>query len=312
MRYFKLPVLVLFFAFAACTSHKTGQKVRLALNLQKGQTYKLKSNVTQSMQQTVHDMNQNITTSIKSVMSFFVKDRQNDKFILEFTYKKMQFNLAAPRTVITFNSETPTRTDNIYDRIYSKFIGKKFTMVVDRFGKVETVNGLDSLGKKIVNELDLKNPMIKAQLFENFKGMFGNKMLKGNIEMLTYFFPKKPVRIDESWSNTFSLKAAIPATFDNTWKLTNYDSTLTTIQGNTLIESVNGGTPVPIGNMAIGYDIEGTQTSAIHIQPKSGWILSAKIKSHITGTINVEKSSQLPKGLKIPFDLKTDSEYHSL
>ena len=312
MRFLKFLTLALFLAFVACTSHKTGQKVRLALNLQKGQTYKLKSNATQIMQQTVHNMKQNITTYIKSVTSYYVKERQNDKFNCELTVDKMQFKLTAPHSVITFNSENPNKTDNIYDRIYYQFTGKKFTMIIDRYGKVDTLQGLDSLGQHIINGLELKSPMLKAQLIEDFKGMFGNKMFKSNLELLTCFFPKKPVHIGESWSNAIDLSAAVPATFDNTWKLTDIDSTQAIIKGNALIESINGGAPVHFGNMAVSYEVQGDQTSEIHIQPKSGWILFAKINSHVTGTIKVEKNTQLPNGLNIPFDLKTESEYHSL
>ena len=312
MRFLKFLTLALFLAFVACTSHKTGRKVRLSLNLQEGQTYKLKSNATQTMQQTVHNMKQKITTSIKGVMSFYVKERQNDKFIIDLTYNKLQFKLTAPRAVISFNSEDSNKTDNIYDRIYSQFIGKKFTMIIDRYGKVDTVQGLDALGKSIINGLELKNPMLKAQLVEDFKGMFGNKSLKSSLELLTCFFPKKPVHIGESWSNTIDLSSAFPATFNNTWKLTDFDSTQAIIKGNALIESMNGGAPMRIGNMAISYDVQGNQTSEIHIQPKSGWILFAKINSHVTGTIKVEKNTQLPNGLNIPFDLRTEADYQSL
>jgi hypothetical protein len=312
MRYLKIAGLVLLFTFAACTSHKTGPKVRLALNLQKGHTYKLESNITQNMQQTVHDMEQKITTSVKGLLSFKVKERKNDRYILELRYEKLQFKLAAPRSEITFNSDTPVRTDNIYDRIYSKLIGRPFTMIMDIYGKIDTVQGVDSLGKEIVNALNLKNPMMKAQLIEDFKGMFGNKTLKGNIEMLTNFFPKHPVHVSDTWSTKLSLNSPIPATFDNTWELTDLDSAEATIKGNTLIESINGGAPLHIGNMAISYDVGGAQTTIIHIHPKTGWILSAKITSSITGTIKVEKSPRMPKGLEIPFKLKTNSEFKSL
>ncbi len=312
MRFLKFLTLALFLAFVACTSHKTGRKVRLALNLQKGKTYKFESNITQTMQQTVHNMKQNVTTTTKGVMSFYVKDRQNDKFIIELSYDKLQFKLTAPRTVISFNSEDSNKADNIYDRIYSKFLGKKFTMIIDRYGKVDTIRGLDSLGRQIINGLNFKNPMLKAQFIEDFKGMFGNRTLKSNFEAFTNFFPKKPVRIGESWSNKFDMNAPVPATVDNTWKLTDFDSTEATIKGNTLIESINGGAPMHIGNMAISYDVQGTQTSEIRIRPKSGWIIFAKTNSHLTGTIKVEKNKQLPEGLSIPFESNVKTVSRSL
>ena len=304
-----LPILMIF-AVVACTGHKSNKPVALMLSLQKGKTYRLSIKFVQTMGQTVHDMRQNITTTLRGNLSFYVKNRLNGRYFLDGRFETLHFNLQAPRMTVTFDSDQKPRTGNVSDQIFARFVSQPFHIVMDHYGSIISVSGIDSLGHAIVDTMEIANPLLKMQYLENFKGLVGNRALKGTLSALFAFYPAKAVKISQSWDKKLSVPSPIPAVFKTTYKLADFDSSQALIKGKSLIESQ----PVQpeAGGLKIDYEIEGSQTSEIKIRPKDGWIKTVTMQSEITGTMKVQKSPQIPHGLQIPFTLKTSSSAHSL
>lgn len=309
MRYLKMFLLLAVLTAVSCTSHQNGKKIVLKLNLQKGQTYKLFTKVVQDMQQTVKSGEQNVKTTVKGVLSFYVKDRQPQKYVMDLKYEKLQLIFATPRLTISFDSEKPVRKDNIFDRLYSQVINKNFTLVMDDYGQVETISGLDSLGNSIVKNLKLGNPALEAQLIEDFKGFFGNRTFKSNIQLLTEFYPHKPVGIGDNWEITIESPAPLPALYKSHYKLTGLDSLNALIDGTTTIKTIENAPATTIGGLSIKYELKGQKVSKIKIDPKTGWIKNVNGQTDITGTMIIEKGEHFPNGLKVPLKLHMTSEY---
>ncbi len=311
MRLLKMAVFLTFLIFVSCSSNGNNKKFTLKLNLQTGKTYKLFSKNRQDIRQTVHHVKQTVKTNIKGILAFQVKERKNDDYIMNLKYEKLFLELASPRFTISYDSDKPYRPDNIFDRVYSQFINKNFTLQLDDYGTVKSVVGLDSLGKSIIQHLKLKNPMLQAKLIEDFKDIFGNKAFKTNLAMLTQFYPRHPVGVADSWHITIKSGASIPAVYETTYKLIAYDSLNAVIEGSTEIRPLSSKFASTLNGMSITYKIKGKGDSKIKIDPRSGWIKSVTGHSTAKGTMTIEKGKHFPNGLEIPFELHTQTEYSS-
>ncbi len=311
----RLRILPLFLLaiILGCSGSKTKQKVELKLRLQTGKTYRLSTKIIQEMEQTVHDTQQNIKTSLSGILSFHVRDRQKGKYFMDLSYQELHFKLEAPRMYVTFDSDKKPRAGNISDQIYARFVGKTFHAVIDQYGNIVSVTGIDSIGHSIVDGLKMDNAMLKMQLLENFKGLVGNRALKGDLAPYFSFYPPKPIPVGASWSRTLNMQTPIPGIIENTYTLVDFDSSAALIEGESTIGSLpdtaSSGTS---RNIKIEYDITGHQTSKIRVHPKDGWLKLATIEATIEGTMKVQKSPQIPHGLEIPFKIKTHGTCRAL
>lgn len=306
----KLNILlaILMLSFVNCYS----QSYYLNFNLEKGNQYRLKQDVEQITSQTVMGAVQTVETSVSSIMVFDIKEKTKEFLLIDVAISDMVLKMISPMFSIEFNSNKEVREGDIMGKIYSKVIGKKYSVLVSRNGEVKQVEGLDGLINTIIEESNLENPQSKAQISQSVKKMFGESVIKGNMEMLTYFFPKKNVNIGDKWRNKISLESAMPVVFNNYWELKGVELGVASIVGNTEITSKVNKEWTDINGIPTKYDISGKQNCIINIDKKTGWILSSEIESIMEGNIIMNKSVRMPKKMEIPVEIKTKTKYKSI
>ena len=140
-----------------------------------------------------------ITVS-KDMALTILKDRAEggQEIEVEFIGNRVE-NKMGDKVVASFNSSDDPKTDrtNMLAKLQRKVVGGKFTMVTDASGRVEKVEGVSNLVRKITLGLDKNSAtMMKAQFNEDaIKKMgFGEDGL-----------PKQAVSPGDSWTNQFDV-----------------------------------------------------------------------------------------------------------
>ncbi len=301
-------VVILFLSVVNCFS----QSHQLTFNLEKGRLYKLKQSVEQTTSQNILGNVQQVETTISSVMSFDVKENTNEFLLIDVSITEMLFKMKSPVFSMEYDSKKDVNEGDLLGKIYSKVMGKKYSVLVSKNGEVMQVEGLDGLINSIIEESNVPDDAAKAQLNESVKKMFGEAVVKGNMEMLTYLFPKQNVRIGDKWSNKVSLEAEMPVDFINTWELKNIDSGVATISGVTTIRSKDTEDWKMVNGIPTKYEITGNQSCLINLDEKTGWIISSDVESRMKGKIVMDKSEKMPQKMEIPIEIITKTKYLSV
>jgi len=308
MHKFNLLVAILFLSVVNCFS----QSHHLNFNLEKGKTYKLKQDVEQTTSQNILGNIQQVETTISSVMSFDVKEKTNEFLLIDVSITDMLFKMKSPMFSMEYDSKKEVKDGDLLGKIYSKVIGKKYSVLIGRNGEVKQVEGLDMLINSIIEDSNVSNSAAKAQLNQSVKKMFGESVVKGNMEMLTYIFPKKKVRIGDKWSNKVSLESVMPVVFNNAWELESVNSGVVSISGITEIHSKESVDWSMVNGIPTKYNIKGNQSCVINLDKKTGWIISSDMESSMKGNIIMDKSEKMPQKMEIPIEIKTKTKYQSI
>lgn len=305
---FKFLVFILFLSVLNCFS----QSHNLTFNLEKGKLYKLRQEVEQTTSQNIMGKVQQVETIISSIMSFDVKEKTNEFLLIDVSITDMLFRMKSPMFSVEYDSKKEIKEGDLLAKIYSKVIGKKYSVLISKNGEVKQVEGLDGVINSIIEDSDISNPATKAQINQSVKKMFGEAVIRGNMEMLTYIFPKQKVRLGDKWHNKVSLETVMPVDFNNTWELKAVNSDEVSIGGDTQINSKADKEWTLVNGVPTKYDIHGRQSCLINIDKKTGWIISSEMDSVMKGNIIMDKSERMPQRMEIPIEIKTKTKYQSL
>jgi len=306
----KKNVVVLLFAIGmvvllSCNGDKYSLKFKPAVGI----TYKLKQETEQSIKQTVNGKVEQVTNNTTMILSFLVKSKIDDMTIIDVTIDRVIYSMNSAQLNMSFDSDKrPIPEDNMIARIFADLVGKSLTITFNYTGEILKVEGSSLIFETIINGLNLPNPAAREQLRQTMNQVIGEKAFKGNMGMITYIFPEKPVSIGSSWKNNTVLEQLVPTEINNEWKLESVNDGKAIIKGTSDILAENVMPIANMGQMSTVYNLRGTQDAVIEIDEFSGWILSAEMNNVVTGTIEIDAEG---KPVTIPLEFTTHTTYLS-
>lgn len=117
---------------------------------------------------------------------------------VEFVANKIEANMGG-RVTASFDSASDPKTDrtNALAKLNRKIAGNKFTYVTDASGKIERLEGVSNLLRKVTLGLDKNSSgLLKAQ--------FSEEQLK-HLGVLPEGLPDRPVAPGDTWTNQFDM-----------------------------------------------------------------------------------------------------------
>ncbi len=300
MRIFSTLLLSCLFIFASYA-----QKAKLALNLEKGQTYKQSTDAKATVNQDVSGQKIEIVMNIKGDMSYLVTATEGDSYNMEVRYESLSIAMQMPQGNAEFSSEKDDEND-IFSMILGEITKSPFEITMTKTGKITEVKNAENLFNSAFDKFpDIPVAQLN-QLKSQINQAYGAKAFKGNIEMATAIFPDKPVKRGESWTINTKLESGMAAdmTSNYTYVESNKDHHL--IRGEAVIQTADKDAYVEANGMPMRYDMTGQMKSEIKVDKKTGWILEAKINQAIKGDTHIKENPQLPNGMTIPMEMTTE------
>lgn len=280
------------------------QKVNLSLNLKKGETYKQVQDSKSTVTETINGKTMNIGMSVHGKTTYLVQYLNDKYYMMEVNFRILNLEMDLPQGSVEFSS-TKYDTSDIVSTLLSEMTNKPFYIKMTKRGKIDQVDGLDSLFynifKKFPQLSEAKKQQLKAQLMK----AFGEKAMKGSIEMVTAVFPDGPVSKGDKWIIHTQLESAMSAELVSTFDYEGSKDSTFIIHGDGKIQTANKDAYIETNGMPIKYDLAGTMISEITVDKNSGWIVDAKIDQEINGNADIKDNPKMPGGLVIPMSIKT-------
>jgi hypothetical protein len=164
---------------------------------------------------------------------------------------------------------------------------------MERSGKIASISGGEKLIESMFKAANITELAQMEASRAQFEKQFGSSALSQSFEQMTYYLPAKKVKINDTWTTVFSgnLEAK------NTWTLTEYSTETSKITGTaTTVMSTIDENVVMILN--------GTQTSTITLDSKTGLFQNIVVKSENSGNAQIAAANA-----SIPTTIKSTITY---
>jgi hypothetical protein len=239
MKNIVLLVLTAFISFSGYS-----QKVELALNLRKGNTYYQSSVTKMDIHQEVQGQNIDIKSTITCTVSFMVIDANDSPYTLQTKYDSLSLFMEMPGGRPGLNSSDSSD----FSKIMATITRFAFTVYMYKTGRIKRISSLEENIDKIINGTvipeEQKAPL-KAQLLQSF----GEKAFKGSFETITHIFPAREVGVGEVWEVNTQMESMMSGKRVTEYALKESTKDHYLIEGNSVTSTEDKDTHMPVGGM---------------------------------------------------------------
>lgn len=298
--------VLLFTLLLLAVSCKSDRK-EYQLKLNKGKVYLQDAMYSTRVSYAEQGYYSSILTSTLEELSFKVLEEYETYYDMEVRYHNLKMRVLRDTTVHEFSSSKTDNPDDIYSSIMSKMVNKPFYIKLSKKGKVMEIKKIDGLFQNMFDEFPYLLQEEKTAITFEIKQSFGEAALIRNIELGTYIYPDKPVQQGDKWKNKIRLKSVIDTEIDTEYQLDKVFPAHLELSGTSSLSAKNEKSDVELQGMSVKYDMEGSLTSKLKVDLKTGWTVEAKIKQDIQGTAHIKPNDIFPSGAAIPIKIKMEA-----
>jgi hypothetical protein len=144
---------VLLVVAAVLLSLNVSAQKELRYNLKVGETYHLKQNTIQSIEQSVAGMSQNMKTTMGGDVAVTVKGKTGNVYSSEIVFKSMLFKLEGPMMNMAYDSKDANADKtNPLNKTFDLLVGHTFQVKFDDRGNIQEVKGFEAIADKVFSD----------------------------------------------------------------------------------------------------------------------------------------------------------------
>ena len=238
-------VLVSALLLDACQSTKSasaGKMLRFDLANGKAYDYEMIMNMDQSI------MGQTVQMDMTTYYSMEVKGDDGKLKNIDAKVERMKVKTVAMGLNIDIDTDDPASYDTVSMKkdpiaamkaVFVAIKGQRFTMKVDREGKIQEITGFENIADRLVESFDLDEEQ-KQQMKTSMEEQFNGEEISSSFERFWYIFPNKEVKTGDSWTRTSTMKGKMPAVYKSTYTVTDIDGDMVTLEETTTISQKEG------------------------------------------------------------------------
>lgn len=292
-------ILVVMILAVACGS----KSVDLFLDLQKDESYNLKTTVTFKMDQELLDRQMKMEQTMVAVNRFTVVERiDQDNYLMNVEYVDMDMDMKMSSDGENIMSE------NLADEFKDIFAGYKVQMQVTNRGEVSNIQGFDTFLKNMVERMNQKAGLNEAQIQANqamLEGIANEKQLKTSWERMFAYMPKESVKVGDSWEENLNLSEPVPFTIAITY-------TLKSVKNGECVIEIDGkadlNEPTVLQGFSVDAKIKGVFKGEYVLNQSNGWLKRANITQEISALMSTESEGEKQE---IPLEFTATMEMSS-
>lgn len=282
------------------------QKINLSLNLDKGNDYRHVTHSRATVLQEIQGQKMVMIMTVKGGMVYTVVSENSEYYDMDVMYEHLSLIMDMPQGLMEFGSEKHDE-DDIFSSILARMIGIPFRVQMARSGKIIDVQGVESIIDAVFDEFSSIPEDVMDPLREQLLNAYGADAFRGSLEMVTAIFPEEPVRIGEKWTIQTKLESGIPMSVSTEFELKDVNPTHVRIVGHSFLETDNKNAYFQLEGMPVRYNLKGTMTTNIQVDPETGWVIQADVLQEVSGVALIQKNPQLPDGMRMPITLLTET-----
>ena len=280
----------------------TAQQSVLRLNLEKGKSYKQITDSKTTIVQDLGGQKMTMEIAVTGTLSFLVKSVTDSGYHMDARFETLTMSMKTFQGAMNFSSENDDSSD-IFSSILREMKDKPFTVTMAGSGEITQVGDVGKLWEAAINQFSQLSEMQKDQIKAQMLNSYGDKALKGNIEMVTALFPTHAVRVGDKWTVDTNLESGMSAKVTSEYELVKMTSEHIFLKGVSRIETADKDAYIESNGMPMKYNLKGNMSSEIRVDRQTGWINEAKINQEISGDAQIKDNPQVPGGMTIPMTM---------
>jgi len=278
--------------------------VAYSANAQKLLQYNLKVNDTILIHQVANqDIIQDINGSsheMKNLLEanyiFIVRAANDTTYTIDFAFKKFKMDTTSNLygNIMSVDTTKDITEDDVEGKIFAGLVDVKLTMIMQKNGKITSVEGTENLINKMVDGANVDNEFTRQIMIEAMKKEFGNESLSSSFEQMTYIYPDAEVAVGDTWNNSYVGDLIAK----NSWTLVNNSDDKIDLSAKSTVE-------IKSIEDQMTMTLKGNQNTTIEASLPTGFIKTMTVISNAEG-ITVMKQMN---GIEIPTTIKSVTEY---
>lgn len=284
----RLPSTLIFISFLCLFSAcKSGQKIPLEFNLDKGTEFTYRYTTDNIVDVKVMEQSQKTLTNQVFDIEYKVTDiNTNGNTTMLTTYKNMKMNQDMSMMSIVYDSENPEKnTPPGSSDMYDALIGHQSSITFNKKGKMISMTGNDELLDKMIAKAP--EGVSKEQMKAGLQSQFGEEAMDNTYGNLTNFYPDHPVKVKDTWTRKDTISGTIGMIMNINYTLTNRKAGKATISMDGTISPNLDAAGMELMGMKMKYNLGGTIKGEILVDEKTGWADKTEIIQDLKGDVQM-------------------------
>ncbi len=249
-------------------------QTNLQYNLKKGDVFLVKQTAKQTITQSLEGAEHVLNNSIEGLLEFTVLEQIEENYNVQLVFKDLNLNITSSiqGTVMDVKAKEVNESD-MQSKIFNSLLDSPVQMVLAKNGDILEVQGGDSLVTKMSNASGIDDEFSKNMMKKGLEKEFGSEALSNSYKQMTFIYPNKKVKIEDTWTNEYTGKLQA----NNTWTFLGQDDTKTELSGTAdVIMDVTDPNTI--------MKLLGKQETMVKADATSGFILNMEVESSLAGT----------------------------
>jgi len=298
--------LFLVLLLALHVSGHAKKKHHLELHLEQGQVYSQMTHARMQMVQKVMGQEMNIDIEIDGSMAFEVMEVQDDQYQMEAWYESLDMGMDIRMGEMQMNSDGD-EMGVMMSQLLKSMTGIRFHLGMNKLGRVSEVRGVSEILDKVMAQIEDVPETQLSQIRQQMETSFSDKALVGSIQAVTAVFPRQAVRVGDSWEVNTSLQSGFAMDMQSTYVLEAAEKDHYLLRGTSSLKSVAGDEYQQVNGMDMRYDMAGSSSAEIKLDPQTGWVLNAQMAQELKGMVQIKANEQIPDGFELPMSISSDT-----
>jgi hypothetical protein len=177
-----------------------------------------------------------------------------------------------------------------------------FEMDLTNYGEVKDIRGADEMLIEAVQSMEDLSEAEREQMYAQMSPSFGEKAIEGSMELFTLIYPGRSVNVGEKWKTKTKLSGQVSANVENSYTYSSSEEAYDVITGLGDI-GFSDSEKSTINGVDYTYVMSGEVQTEFKIDPKTGWILSAKYDQFFDGHMLMSANGE---EMKVPMTFRTN------
>jgi len=275
----------------AGASARGGEKLTLRLRLEKGKTYTRWVQVDQRILQEIDNKEQTIEQRLGLGLSLEVADvAAEGRASVRVAITRVLVGEKFPASEFAYDSAQKEEENSPYARPYAALVGDAFTAVLTPLGRVESAEGLDALGLRVVR--GAPGPGLRRRLAELAGQRLAPKRIEAHLGRLLSHLPERAVAPGDEWTRRVERGGGLPLAVETTYTLRSRAAGKTTLDVSTRTTPLPKAAALDLEIAALRPDLRGEGRGRMIVDEATGWVESASVKTTLSGSIRAAISAE--------------------
>ncbi|WP_124979982.1 DUF6263 family protein [Nonlabens xiamenensis] len=268
------------------------------LNLEVGETYKMRQETVSTTKQKVNGFSQDVTTTITQDTDFKVMSLKENIYKLEVTPTTSSTEQKSAMGNMFMDSEGP-QSDPL-NVIMKNLTGTPLLMTITKSGDILSLDA-SKMREGIMNNVNLpemQKLQVEAEMLKNLT----DEVFTDSYQALFNIYPKEKVKKEDTWNSVFKTSTFFTIESTATNRLIAYDDHSYTIKSEADMATEPGAKLEILGMKGVA-DIKGHMSSTYILDRSTGWIKSMQQEQKLSGSIEMPANDMSPQAVKIVMDV---------